>query len=63
MIRILASAAISLIAIVCGAWLLAIGREIPVAWWGVSGLAVGGVVGADVITTYLTKESAHANGH
>jgi len=55
LIRILASAVLCAMIITLAAWLLSRGCDIPAPWWVIGGLAIGGVVGADIITTYFTK--------
>lgn len=54
-IRILTSGTLCGLVIGLAAWLIHAGFEIPAPWWGIGGLAIGGVVGADVITTYFAK--------
>ena len=62
-LRIIASAVISLTTI-CGAtWLMDRGVDIPTAFWIISTLAVGGVAGADIITAVLhAKKEGKADG-
>jgi hypothetical protein len=55
-IRIIASAVLCAMIIGLAAWLLALRIEVPAVWWGIGGVAVTGVVGADIITTYRAKE-------
>lgn len=55
MTRILASAILCAMIIALAAWLISQGNDIPAPWWVIGGLAIGGVVGADIITTYLAK--------
>jgi len=43
--------------IMLAAYLIHMGHEIPTPWWVIGGLAIGGVVGADIITTYFSKGS------
>ena len=54
-IRILSSAILCAMIIGLAAWLISLGLAIPAPWWVIGGLAIGGVVGADIITTYFAK--------
>ena len=55
-IRIVASACLCAMIIGLAAWLLSLQVEVPAVWWGIGGVSVTGVVGADIITTYRAKE-------
>ena len=54
-IRIITSGLLCALVIALAAWLIRSGFDIPAPWWVIGGLAIGGVVGADVITTYFAK--------
>lgn len=62
LVRVVGSTVISLIATIAAAWLLSLGVDIPVSYWIISGLAVAGVVGADVAHTYLSKGGTDEHG-
>lgn len=55
LVRVLGSTLISIIATVAAAWLLSLGVDVPISYWIISGLAIAGVVGADVARSYLSK--------
>jgi hypothetical protein len=55
MVRITISGLLCAMVIGLAGWLIHAGYEIPAPWWVLGGLAIGGVVGADVITTYFAK--------
>jgi len=57
-LRILASTVISLAALICAAWLMEKGIELPSAFWMIAVLAVGGVAGADIVTAILHSRNA-----
>lgn len=57
-IRIITSGFLCALVIGLAAWLIHAGYQIPAPWWVIGGLAIGGVVGADVITTYFAKGGA-----
>lgn len=48
-IRIVLCAMICLASLGLGAWLMTRGIELPVAWWGIAAIGIGGVAGADVL--------------
>ncbi len=54
-IRILSSAVLCAMIISLAAFLISRGKDIPAPWWVIGGLAIGGVVGADIITSYFSK--------
>lgn len=54
-IRIISSGLICAMIVGLAAYLISLGKDIPAPWWVIGGLAIGGVVGADVITTYFAK--------
>ena len=54
-IRIITSGLLCALVIALAAWLIHSGHSIPAPWWVIGGLAISGVVGADVVTTYFAK--------
>jgi hypothetical protein len=64
LIRVLASTAIGLTALVAAALLLYHGIVVPAPWWLIAVLAVGGVTGADVIAAVLQHKGVETeDGH
>lgn len=57
-IRIVTSGMICSLVIGLAAYLIEHGHDIPAPWWVIGGLAIAGVVGTDVITSYLTRGGA-----
>lgn len=45
-IRVIGSVVVVVVAMLCAAYLLINHVDVPAAWWGIAGVAVGGIVGA-----------------
>jgi len=45
-IRVIGSVVVVIIAMLCAGYLLLNRVDVPAAWWGIAGVAVGGIVGA-----------------
>ncbi|GAH98166.1 unnamed protein product [marine sediment metagenome] len=59
-IRIVASTLLGLMALGGGAALASRGIEVPAMWWVVAVLAVGGVVGAEVVSAVMRRKNGGA---
>ncbi|GAH91344.1 unnamed protein product [marine sediment metagenome] len=57
-IRIVASTLLGLVALAGGAALALRGIEVPAMWWALAILAVGGVVGAEVVSAVMRRKNA-----
>ncbi|GAI11107.1 unnamed protein product [marine sediment metagenome] len=55
-IRIVASTMLAIIALAAGVGMTITGLEVPAGWWVVTVLAVGGVVGAEVVGALMRRK-------
>lgn len=53
LVRVVLSALVSLVSIAGGVLLLYSGVEVPAVYWWLCGLSIVGVVGKEVVTTWL----------
>lgn len=57
-IRIIASTVLGLVALAGGGILAWSGIEVPAMWWMLALLAIGGVVGAEVVTAVMRRKDS-----
>lgn len=62
-LRICLSSVISLSTIICAGVLIYTGHDIPVMWWTIAIIAVGGVAGGDILTNYLSRGKPDGQQH